>query len=299
MPPRASLRCLGFCGADDSVEPQLLHAISKQHEWVEWGVLFRTEKAGQPRYASDEWLKRLAAVNRRRVMRLAAHLCGTRVDELLRGDVAFVRRLHEEVGFGRVQINATSANGACVEAFGSDGGADECAAKLRAAFAQLPQVEFILQRNSETRPLWQRLLHEPSRNMSVLYDESMGLGISAASWPTPDEAVPFGFAGGLSPTNLQQELAKMDEIAAGRVIWVDMESSLRTELLDGRDIFDCNKAMLCVETVVAMGYQPGLDYAHDADGANKTDPSYVGTTDSDLADGADADAATRKKMKTS
>eukprot|EP00965_Chrysotila_dentata_P165676 5470245-Pleurochrysis_carterae.AAC.3 len=63
--------------------------------------------------------------------------------------------------------------------------------------------------------------------MSVLYDESMGLGISAASWPTPDEAVPFGFAGGLSPTNLQQELAKVCEGQRESFPWPRVDGTRR------------------------------------------------------------------------
>ena len=47
--PTINLRCLGFCGADDSVEPTLLAAISAQHPWVEWGVLFRKDKEGLPK----------------------------------------------------------------------------------------------------------------------------------------------------------------------------------------------------------------------------------------------------------
>ena len=50
------LRFVGFCGADDSVEPAQLKEISEKHGWVEWGVLFRDEKAGTPRYASAKWL---------------------------------------------------------------------------------------------------------------------------------------------------------------------------------------------------------------------------------------------------
>ena len=89
------LRCVGFCGADDTVDPAELKAISEQHGWVEWGVLFRPEKAGSPRFASDEWLKRLGEVNSAGRMRLAGHLCATHVDDLLRGDTSFVRKLHE------------------------------------------------------------------------------------------------------------------------------------------------------------------------------------------------------------
>lgn len=92
-----TLSALGFCGVDDSVEPLMLAAISAQHPWVEWGVLFRDEKIGQPRYASFEWLRRLGEVNNSRAMRLAGHLCADHVGRLLQGDVSFVRKMHEEV----------------------------------------------------------------------------------------------------------------------------------------------------------------------------------------------------------
>ena len=87
------LRCLGFCGADDTVDPAALREISEQHGWVEWGILFRPDNAGSPRFASDEWLTRLGQVNSAGRMRLAGHLCATHVDDLLRGDTSFVRKL--------------------------------------------------------------------------------------------------------------------------------------------------------------------------------------------------------------
>ena len=127
-----TLRCLGFCGVDDSVEPALLSAISAQHNWVEWGVLFRPEKAGSPRFASDAWLERLRAVNGSRTMRLAAHLCSRRVNDLLRGDATFVRWLYEHLGFRRVQINATKANGADMKAFASSAAATRLPARTAA-----------------------------------------------------------------------------------------------------------------------------------------------------------------------
>ena len=89
------LRCLGFCGADDTVEPAALKQISEQHGWVEWGILFRPDKAGSARFASDEWLTRLGQVNSAGRMRLAGHLCATHVDDLLRGDTSFVRKLRD------------------------------------------------------------------------------------------------------------------------------------------------------------------------------------------------------------
>jgi hypothetical protein len=226
------------------VEPSLLAAISAQYPWVEWGVLCREDKAGLPRYASSAWLERLGEVNAKRTMRLAAHLCSCHVDELLRGEKGFVARLHDEVGFRRVQINATAANGCDVSLFETDALADACVTKLRSVCEALPHIEFIVQRNKETRPLWERLLCEPPANMSMLFDDSMGLGVSTTSWPAPPpsgSALRFGYAGGLSPTNLAAQLELIEARAPGRSLWVDMESSLRTLLKDDSDIFDANK----------------------------------------------------------
>lgn len=253
-----TLRCIGFCGVDDSVEPALLSAISAQHEWVEWGVLCRPGKEGTPRYASEQWLERLGAANRARTMRLAAHLCSTRIDEILGGDTKFVQWLHDAVGFRRVQINATKANGFDVDVYGTDAGAKRCVKALRTAFSALPQVEFIMQRNAETRPLWEPLLGEPPSNMSMLFDDSVGRGVSTGAWPAPpaDDTLAFGYAGGLSPSNLKDELTKISHTAPGRTLWVDMESSMRTVLQDSTDTFDANKAMLCVRCVCEVGLDP-------------------------------------------
>ena len=43
------LRALGFCGADDSVNPKLLGLFSNMYPFVEFGVLFRPDKEGTPR----------------------------------------------------------------------------------------------------------------------------------------------------------------------------------------------------------------------------------------------------------
>ena len=42
----------------------------------------------------------------------------------------------------------------------------------------------------------------------------------------------------------------------GRTVWVDMESSLRTTLKDETDVFDVNKAMICVSVVIEHGLAP-------------------------------------------
>lgn len=95
-----NLRAMGFCGADDSVDPALLQLISTKYSWVEWGVLFRTgnrsclsqnnnnlqlDLEGTPRYASRDWVNQLAFINKETgsIMRLAGHLCGNRCQEVI------------------------------------------------------------------------------------------------------------------------------------------------------------------------------------------------------------------------
>ena len=193
-------------------------------------------------------------------MRLAGHLCSTRVDEVLRGDATFVKEVSQRVGIDRFQINATKANGTDMAAFSTPEGAAQCVLRLRSVFASLPDVEFIMQRNAETQPLWERLLEDAPPNMSILFDDSMGLGVESASFaPPPTQPIKFGYAGGLSPANLKLKLECMGKAAAGHTLWCDMESSLRTVLLDGADTFDANKAMECVRCVIDEGFASASD----------------------------------------
>lgn len=187
------LACMGLCGADDSVDPRLLMVLSQQYGWLEWGVLFRPDKEGEPRYASPSWVDRLAAAKREFCggARLAAHLCSTRVDEVLRGEASFVLKLLE-LGFGRVQVNATAINGVDMTLVS----APDASAQLLAVIRAVPGMEFILQRNAQTRPLWEPILAQGAPpNVSVLFDESMGTGQVSAAFPPPLAGIRCGFAG--------------------------------------------------------------------------------------------------------
>mmetsp|Transcript_52390 Transcript_52390/g.71527 ORF Transcript_52390/g.71527 Transcript_52390/m.71527 type:complete len:214 (-) Transcript_52390:355-996(-) len=207
---------------------------------------------GTPRFASQDWLSQLAHVNANRKMRLAAHLCSGYVTQVLQGDPSFVAQLRERYGFHRVQVNATAANNVDTRIL------DEASAgRLREVMNAVPAVEFILQRNEETRPLWMHFESDPPANLSFLYDESKGRGIASETWPSLKEVgVPYGYAGGLGPKNLTQQLASMAAVAGDAPIWVDMESSLRTRLEGGGDIFDINKVMDCALQVVRLGLAP-------------------------------------------
>jgi phosphoribosylanthranilate isomerase len=241
------LRALGFCGADDSVHPNLLGLIALAYPTVEFGVLFRPDREGQPRYATSEWVDRLSRVARKNpTMKLAAHLCGSRVDEVLKGNDAFLSLL-SSLGFRRVQINATAVNGVDTSRL-----KESVPAFLR-VIRNHPNLEFVLQRNQETEPLWGGVLREAPApllppNLSMLVDESKGTGVLASNWPSPpDEGYRIGYAGGIGPTNVRQVLSDVQKASSGRSFWIDMESSLRSTK-NGADVFDLYK---CYEVIAA------------------------------------------------
>lgn len=184
-------------------------------------------------------------------MALAAHLCGERVNEILRGDDTFVQQVATAWGFQRIQINATAVNGVDTSDMASK---VPLVAKVLQAF---PNVEFILQKNEETAPLCQGLLDIGlPRNVSMLVDESKGTGVAASHWPAPTDDYEIGYAGGIGPTNVRQVLNAIGQVVPpGRSIWIDMESSLRS-IKNDRDIFDLDKCFAVIQTVVDMGLAP-------------------------------------------
>ena len=250
------LRALGFCGADDSVHPHHLIVLAQAFSLVEFGVLFRPDLEGQPRYATTAWVEQLARACPAN-MKLAAHLCGSRVNEVLHGDTVFLDQL-QMWGFRRVQINATAVNGVDTSNLA------EAVPILFDILHKYPNLEFILQKNDETKPLWNGLLQHLGdnvpTNLSMLVDESKGTGVAPTkSWPSPTNAYPMGYAGGIGPTNIQQVLRETTAAAGEHPFWIDMESSLRSTT-NGVDVFDLDKCFGVIEAVCEAGLMERPDY---------------------------------------
>lgn len=249
------LRALGFCGADDSVHPHHLIVLAQAFPLIEFGVLFRPDLEGQPRYASTAWVQQLTSscpVN----MKLAAHLCGSRVNEVLQGDTSFLDQL-QTWKFRRVQINATAVNGVDTSHLA------QAVPILCDIMQKYPNFEFILQKNDETEPLWNGLLSHSANvptNFSMLVDESKGTGIApTTSWPLPTHAYPMGYAGGIGPSNIKQVLQETTAAAGEHSFWIDMESSLRS-IKNGVDVFDLDKCFLVIEAVCEADLMGRPDY---------------------------------------
>ena len=205
---------------------------------------------GEPRYASRDWVTKLVGVASGKNMNLAAHLCGQHANELLDGDDAFVKVLLDW-GFQRSQINATAINGVDMSFNPS-----KAANNLISIAQKYPAMEFIIQQNEETRPLWQEIIDQGAfpANISMLLDESKGTGtqMNEKSLPPPPSDYNVGYAGGIGPSNIQHVLKTVLNLANGKAVWIDMESSLRSINDYGVDIFDLDKCNSCITSALKI-----------------------------------------------
>jgi hypothetical protein len=122
-------------------------------------------------------------------MTLAAHLCGERVNEVLDADDSFISTLFA-MGFRRVQINATAVNGVDTSNLAAS------VPNLVSLMKKHGHLEYIIQKNDETKPLWEGILHLEGgvpANVTMLVDESKGTGLLCKSWPTPPEGYNIGY----------------------------------------------------------------------------------------------------------
>ena len=247
-----NLTAMGFCGADDSIDPKILQLMSTHYPWVEWGVLFRPDLEGRPRYPTSKWVNELSnlAIHGEMPMKLAAHLCGSRCQAILNGDYNFVLELRR-MGFRRVQLNITAANNVQID----DTKIETYVHNIRSCIESVPQVEWIMQYNNETKVIWNSLLNSPPSNISVLQDPSCGLGVTITEFPKPFEGIHCGYAGGIGPANISDILSSVAVASEGKPVWIDMESSVRSKVvadkgLPEKDIFDINKCFACIRTAV-------------------------------------------------
>lgn len=213
-------------GADDQVDPKELMRLSREFPFVEWGILVSKTSAGKPRYPSEVWLRNLVEHCRqeRRKPWLSMHMCGRWTRDFCKGDLTdFCSVMSQYLSFfDRCQINwSPYFNDLDLEA-------------VKDAIAVCyPTIQPIFQMGKDVnQEKWAVLVRWMQKNMipfSVLQDASGGRGDLPERWEKISE-VYTGFAGGLSPTNLPEQLGKIGEILnEGDRCWVDVESGVRKD----------------------------------------------------------------------
>lgn len=201
-------------GADDSIDPKELAALSDEFGFVEWGVLFSSSKSGVPRYPSRAWLKTLWKESI--MLDLSAHLCGKLVRDLvLNGDFTWARdygTLPE--AFRRVQLNFHGQFHKAVPGFTS-------------ALREHKEKEFIFQHDGVNDASILAFTSDPSVRVAPLFDRSGGEGILPKEWPKPIHEY-CGYAGGLGPDNLRDQLLEIGKVTGDTRIWIDAETGVRS-----------------------------------------------------------------------
>jgi hypothetical protein len=224
------LLSVSLTGADDTVNPEKLKALSDRYPLVEWAILSSEKRQGELRYPSEDWVERFHQACP--LARKAIHLCGKDVDAFLAMDT----RIHKKIAkFDRVQLN-----------FNQRRHPKDLETLVQVANKVTPRI--ILQYNSANASLWSEL-RDKIINMAVLFDASGGGGHSPkAGWPEMLPGTICGFAGGLGPDNIVSEFEVISRMAVGRGFWIDMESKLRSPVDDSFDLQAC-------ETVLAHTHQ--------------------------------------------
>ena len=149
-------------------------------------------------------------------IQLSGHFCGKWVNEILYGRDNFMTELHDmwEM-FSRIQLNTHSEPHSTYPA--------ECAELLKRL-----DKEIIFQIDNENNWLIDILGKAYDLNFSVLFDLSHGAGVLPECWPEPIPGVRCGYAGGLGPDNLEEQILAIEAKAGVKAIWIDMETRVRS-----------------------------------------------------------------------
>lgn len=199
---------LTITGADDTVDPEDLIALSRVFPFVEWGILGSWSRAGTPRYPSEAWVTKL--LTKRQALplgerpRLAHHLCGSWARKTFAAP-----QMYQEKGFDRVQLNGVIPTAAF--------------------FSQARMRTWVFQALYERELPRFKALAQPASTVDFLFDPSGGRGQSPDRWPSPSPHY-TGFAGGIKPSTIRDVVKQLGDRGP---YWLDMESGVR----DSRDDF--------------------------------------------------------------
>ena len=213
-----------FTGADNQNSIKDLTSILESHDFVEFGILFSEKLLNTKRYPSLEYLNQLPTD-----LNFALHLCGNQLKQLVTNlDDSVFKDYPQLLKFKRIQLNFSPYK----------------------VHKQLPELlskyenEFIYQ-ICENDLKEELISNSKNVNFSVIFDSSGGNGIV----PIWKELIKLdrkvGYAGGLGPDNLIEELIKIKQINTNPNIWIDMETKVRTN-----EMFDIDKVKVCIKQFV-------------------------------------------------
>lgn len=230
------LNKITFTGADETVNPIELIKLSKEYPFIEWGILFSINKQGnEKRYPSIEWISEFfQLIEQERAgnsINLSAHLCGQYVKDLMVGSNTWLETFENTLPyFSRIQINSGVA--------------------IRYPLVEREYIKTLkmfgnkqlITQSDGINVSHMTLLSIYGFNNATLIDQSGGTGKAINNIFYPEHKSFWGYAGGLSPENIESKLKEIDKVAQD-IVWIDMESGIRTE----NNIFSIERCLQVIE----------------------------------------------------
>ena len=229
------LERVSISGIDESASRKELREIHAEFPFVEWSLLIHDGPA-RPRYPSAAWRNRLleTAGEISFVAHLEADLCR----------MVFDGRIHPDIHlseYKRVQFNLSRD-------------LDYFVKLASFSLHHLPKLDYIVQIprfDKENIGLAKRIQSQ-GLDVSLLYDGSWGRGILPVNWPAPSPEFSTGMAGGLSPENLEEQLAKISALPGPRLTWIDLETNVRDPISDTIDFERIRTCLLIARDYVLL-----------------------------------------------
>lgn len=229
------IKTVTITGADDSINPRLLIELSQEFPFVEWGILISRNSVGERRFPSLKWIKWLSE-NRfdhslDEVVKISGHICGQWVRDIMIGETyEFEKIFYPVYGmFRRIQINT---HGEKLKISNSG---------IVTALKSLDRP--ILVQFDEVNSWIYYCAKDAGINVFPFFDLSHGAGMLPEKWP--DFIGNYcGYAGGLGPDNLEEQLVKIGSVVGDKDVWIDMETKVRS---DDDEKFDIKKVRKCLE----------------------------------------------------
>lgn len=206
-------------GADDQTPVSDLVKFSEKYPIVEWGILHMESYEGKKsRYPSNEWIASFLDEIPDHI-NCAVHLCRNSVTALKKKRGTIIEMCHK---FDRVQLNfnATRMGGPYVIDL--------------AKVVDEEDLVVITQQNQSNKYNILFFGQKHPGDHHLLYDTSGGRGIIPNMYYRPSKLHYSGYAGGLTPDNLETELKRINLVVPPQeTVWIDMETGVRTnEKLD-------------------------------------------------------------------
>ena len=202
-------------GADDNTPVEGLLKLSARFPFVEWGVLVSKSREGLARYPTRGWCAEFArAVKDAGNARVSMHVCGAWARQMFAGQLSWTELPLVCRVANRVQINGVPESNNP-----PDWG-------LRPHIVQYPQ----------SGGFFDIATRQYGLNVYPLFDASGGRGEHAPDTWTDLPEPYVGYAGGISPDNVEDSVRRITAIRS-LPFWIDMEGQVRDE----KDCLDLGK----------------------------------------------------------